>query len=117
MPLPPVAAPSGPAAAGAASPIARASTSFGEVLRARAAPGPVHPPLREVARVAVEHLERARQGLDAALSAARLGRTFTAQELLALQAQAYRYSQVVEVASKVVEQGAQAVKQAVNTQV
>jgi hypothetical protein len=62
-------------------------------------------------------VDRARERLDAVLAAARRGRTFTAQELLALQADAYRYTQTFEVASKVVEQGAQTVKQAVNTQV
>jgi hypothetical protein len=39
------------------------------------------------------------------------------QELLALQADAYRFSHTVEVASKVAEAGAQSVKQAVHTQV
>jgi hypothetical protein len=50
------------------------------------------------------------------LSAARSGRTFSAQELLSLQACAYRHVQAVELASKVVESAAQTVKQAVNTQ-
>ncbi len=38
-----------------------------------------------------------------------------AQELLGLQAEAYRFVQTVDLAAKLVEQGAQAVKQAVNT--
>jgi hypothetical protein len=62
-------------------------------------------------------VERARLRLDAVLAAARRGETFTAQELLALQADAYRYSQTLDVASRVIEQGVQSVKQAVNTQV
>jgi hypothetical protein len=62
-------------------------------------------------------VERARERLDALLAAARRGRTFSAQELLMLQADAYRYSQTLEVVSKVVEHAAQAVKQAVNTNV
>ncbi len=62
-------------------------------------------------------VERARQRLDAVLAQARQGRTFTAQELLALQADAYRFSQTLDVAARVVEHGAQSVKQAVNTQV
>jgi hypothetical protein len=104
-------------AAGAAAPAPPPKVSFGDVLRRRAAPGPARSPLPKAARAAVESLDRARRGLDTALAAARRGRTFTAQELLALQADAYRYSQVVDVASKVVEEGAQSVKQAVNTQV
>jgi hypothetical protein len=62
-------------------------------------------------------VEEARARLDAVLVEARRGRTFSAGELLALQAHAYRAAQVLEVASKVVEQGAQSVRQAVNTQV
>ena len=49
-------------------------------------------------------------------AAARAGRTFTSGELLALQAEAYRCAQVVDLGAKLAEQGAQAVKQALNTQ-
>ncbi len=92
--------------------------SFGEALRSvtaavpRAPQAPAHP-----ARAALESIENARVRLDAALAAARRGQTFTAPELLALQADAHRFAHAVELASKVVEGGAQAVKQAVNTQV
>ena len=54
--------------------------------------------------------------LDAVLQAARSGRAFTSQELLGLQAEAYRTVQTVDLAAKLVEQGAQSVKQALNTQ-
>lgn len=98
---------------------ALARPSFGAALRqAEAAHVGARPPKPiENARAALEALERAWIRLDVTLEAARNGRTFTAQELLALQADAYRFSQTVEVAAKVVEQGAQAVKQTVNTQV
>jgi hypothetical protein len=83
--------------------------------------GATSPPLESTAahpaQAALEAVERARLRLDSVLEAARRGQTFTAQELLALQADAYRYSQTLDVASKVVEQGVQSVKQAVNTQV
>jgi hypothetical protein len=62
-------------------------------------------------------VEQVRARLDHALAQARGGRTFSPQELLALQADAYRYQQTVELASKVAEAGAQTVRQAVNTQV
>ena len=52
-----------------------------------------------------------------ALAQARAGRTFSAPELLALQAGAYRFGQAVEVAAKVAEAAAQSVRQAVNAQV
>ena len=65
----------------------------------------------------LQGVEQARARLDAVLGEARRGRTFSAGELLALQADAYRAGQALELASKVVEQGAQSVRQAVNTQV
>ena len=115
MPIAPVSAPAPPATSAVAA--ATPKTSFAAALRAQApaSPCPAKPP--PPARATLEGLERARLRLDTVLAAARRGQTFTAPELLALQADAYRYSQTLEVASKVVEQGAQSVKQAVNTQV
>ncbi len=115
MPIAPVGAPATPAASALVA--ATPKASFGAALRARAPapPCPARPPAP--AHATLEALEHARLRLDTVLAAARRGRTFTASELLALQADAYRYSQTLEVASKVVEQGAQSVKQAVNTQV
>lgn len=118
MPIPPIGAAPISTPAGTAAANAPPRASFGSVLRRHAAPlGGAPAPLSQAARAAVESVERARRRLDAALAAARQGHTFTAQELLSLQADAYRYSQLVDVASRVVEQGAQTVKQAVNTQV
>ena len=65
---------------------------------------------------ALAAIERAQVRLDQVLAQARNGRTFTSAELLALQAEAYRCAQVVDLGAKLVEQGAQAVKQALNTQ-
>jgi hypothetical protein len=62
-------------------------------------------------------IERAQARLDGLLASARSGRTFTAQELMAVQGEAYRLSQTVELSAKLVEQGAQAVKQALHAQV
>jgi hypothetical protein len=76
--------------------------------RATSAPHP--------AVAALGTIERAQARLDQVLAAARAGRTFTAAELIGLQAEAYRYAQTVELGAKLVEQGAQAVKQALNTQ-
>jgi hypothetical protein len=76
---------------------------------AAAAPGPA---LRALAAV-----DRARARLDGVLTAARSGRTFTAQELLGLQAEAYRTVQIVDLSVKVAEQGAQSIRQALQTQV
>lgn len=116
MAVAPVAA---PASAGAVAPAASPErTSFGAILESRS-------PLRAVAKpgaaphpalAALAHVERAQARLDAVLAAARGGRTFTAAELIGLQAEAYRCAQTVDLASKLVEQGAQSVKQALNTQ-
>jgi hypothetical protein len=90
--------------------------SFGAVLEAR---GPVRAapaPDRPAVPAALAAVERAQARLDAVLAAARSGKSFTAQELLGLQAEAYRTAQTVDLAAKLVEQGAQGVKQALNTQ-
>jgi hypothetical protein len=115
MPLPAVAA---PAQAAAARPIPPERPSFSALLDARSPlpatspPGPRPGPALSV----LEGVERAQARLDAVLAAARAGRTFTAAELIGLQAEAYRCAQTVDLASKLVEQGAQALKQALNTQ-
>lgn len=107
---------------GAASPVTPAAaappkTTFGALLESRApAPPPAPAPRPSPALAALARVERAQARLDAVLQAARSGRTFTAQELLGLQAEVYRAAQTVDLAAKLVEQGAQAVKQAVNTQ-
>jgi hypothetical protein len=90
--------------------------TFGDLLRARipvaSLPSPSSPGVR-----LLQAVEGARVRLDAALAEARRGRVFTAGELLGLQADAYRAGQTLELASKVVEQGAQSVRQAVGAQV
>jgi hypothetical protein len=114
MPIVPVAAP-----ASAAAPAAPQRPSFAALLESRAplqartaaAPAAARPALS-----ALGHVERAQARLDAVLAAARSGRTFTAAELLGLQTEAYRCAQTVDLAAKLVEQGAQSVKQALNTQ-
>ena len=93
-----------------APPAAAPSRVFGEAAgRASRVPSPAAEILAAV--------EEARAHLDAALAEARRGRVFSAGELLALQARAYRAAQTLDLASRVVEQGAQSVRHAVNTQV
>jgi hypothetical protein len=92
--------------------------SFGAAVRAQATCATAAQAIApQPARAALAAVEHARERLDAVLAAARRGRTFSAQELLMLQADAYRYSQTLELASKAVEHAAQTVKQAVNTSV
>ena len=100
-----------------------AGRSFGALLERHAShPPPASAPgagtrLSAAATRGLEGLERAQARLDGVLASARSGRTFTAQELLALQGEAYRFSQAVELSAKLVEQGSQAVKQALHAQV
>jgi hypothetical protein len=77
--------------------------------KARGAPGP------STAPALLEAVDRARARLDGLLAQARAGRTFSGGELLALQAEAYRTMQTVDLATRLVEQGAQSVKQALAT--
>lgn len=114
MTVPPVA----PAAVAAPCPTLRpvADARFEVCLAAHAPPpGPPGPAARLAQ--ALGSLERAQARIDRVMQAARAGRTFTAGELLALQADTYRFTQTLDVASKLVEHGVQAVKQAVNAQV
>jgi hypothetical protein len=62
-------------------------------------------------------IERARSRIDGLLAEARQGRTFSAQELLCLQADAHRFSQSVEFAARAVEHGVQGLRQALQAQV
>lgn len=107
------------AAAPATPPTSGTARPFSEVLQRQLVPPAAAqvPRSAPAAPDALAGIERARVALDRALAQARAGRTFSAQELLALQADAYRFSHAVEVASKVAEAGAQSVKQAVHTQV
>ncbi|HET8538425.1 MAG TPA: hypothetical protein VFL83_01005 [Anaeromyxobacter sp.] len=118
MPVLPVGA---PAAAPPTAPVASAAERFAALLESRTplrAGGAVHAPApAPPALSALESVERAQARLDAVLAAARSGKTFTAAELIGLQAEAYRCAQTVDLATKLVEQGAQSVKQAVNAQV
>ena len=120
MPVAPIAP---PVHVAAPAPVAGPRAPFQAALAARLAPAAARPPAppgphaSTRATAALEAVERAQSRLEAVLAQARSGRTFTASELLGLQAEAYRAVQVVDLAGKLVEQGAQSVRQALNTQV
>jgi len=115
QPLGPVAATAGPVSQ---API---PARFGSLLEARlqatrpagAAPQPTSAtaPLGR----ALRGVEVAQARLEEVLAAARRGQSFSAGQLLALQADAHRLTQTLDVAGKLVEQGVQGVKQAVQT--
>jgi hypothetical protein len=66
---------------------------------------------------ALRRVDAARARLDAVLAEARRGRSFSAAELLCLQADAHRFAQTVEIVARAAEHGVQGVKQAVHLQV
>jgi hypothetical protein len=113
VPITPVVAPAAPAKIASTQ---AAAPRFAEALGARLQPPASAGPPPRAAPAPLEAVERAQRRLEAILDAARSGRSFTAQELLGLQAEAYRTVQTVDLATKLVEQGAQSVKQALNTQ-
>lgn len=108
--------PVGPAPALSAGAVPPQRPSFAALVHARTPQPPATSVAANPAISALASIERAQARLDAVLAAARAGRTFTAAELIGLQAEAYRFAQTVDLASKLAEQGAQSVKQALNAQ-
>jgi hypothetical protein len=76
-------------------------------------PAPTASPMRAM----LERTVGAEKQVDALLEAAARGRTFTPAQLLAMQATVARYSQTVEVVSRVADRLVGAVKQTMGTQV
>jgi hypothetical protein len=62
-------------------------------------------------------IERGQVQMDKLISGALGGKNFSNQELLAMQAGMYKYSQELELTSKVVEKATSGIKQTMNTQV
>jgi hypothetical protein len=94
-----------------ASPAAPTSTALGPP-PSRAAPAPAGP-----VRAMLERAVGNEKQIDALLDAAARGKTFKPGELLAMQATVARYSQTVEVVSRVADRLVGAVKQTLGTQV
>jgi hypothetical protein len=105
-------------ASGAAEPTplahARPSGRFAEALRATEASetGGARDALRDAAR----GLAEGERHVDRVMRAARSGRTFSQEELLAVQAGVYRYTQELELASKLVDKATTAVKTTLQSQ-
>jgi hypothetical protein len=68
-------------------------------------------------RKLTEDVLQAENRIDALIAAARRGKTFSAPELLAIQAEVFRYSQTVEVISRATDKLVGAIKQTLSTQV
>jgi hypothetical protein len=65
----------------------------------------------------VEDLERGQGALDRLINGSLRGRQFSQTELLALQASMYKYSQELDLTSKVVEKATNGLKDTLKTQV
>ena len=74
-------------------------------------------PRRPDLRSMVERTMQAETRVDALIAAAATGRTFSAGELIALQATVFRYSQTVEVISRAADRLLGSIKQTLGTQV
>jgi hypothetical protein len=98
---------------------AQPTQSFSRALqhvRPAPAPAPKPEPKPEPTRV-VREIADAQAKLDQLLKLAESGRSFSPAELLAFQTHAYRASQEIDLASKVVDKATSGVKQTLNTQV
>lgn len=94
--------------------------SFAETLRAqRQAPPPSAEPeggAMRALRSAAASLTRGERMVSHVISAARQGKVFSNEELLAIQAGVYKYTQELELASKLVDKATGAVKQTLQSQ-
>lgn len=85
----------------------------------RGGPAPTAPPttaFRDALRSAGREIEVLGARLDRAEYAARHGHAFTGEALIALQLDAHRYAEKVEVAAKLVDRATQTVKQVLTSQ-
>lgn len=88
---------------------------FSEVLRSEPSARPEFD-VGEAIESAAGSLVRGQRFMDGALRRAMRGRDLSPQRLLALQAGVYRYTQELELASKVVDKATGAVKQTLQSQ-
>lgn len=74
------------------------------------------PSVWEPVRAAGRRLAHSQHAIDRALSAAQGGRAFSHEELIALQAGVYRYSQELQLASKLVDGASRAIRRTLRSQ-
>jgi len=98
------------------------SGGFAAALQATGVPGVLGgeagsgPAAREVLIGAARRLERGQRMVDSVIRAARRGRVFSQEELIAIQAGVYRHSQELELAGKLVDKATGAVRQTLQSQ-
>ena len=89
--------------------------SFSEVLHAGESEAGAGPGAA-IVRDAVESIGRGERMVERVMRQARRGHVFTQEELLAVQAGVYRYTQELELASKLVDKATGAVRQTLQSQ-
>jgi hypothetical protein len=94
----------GPGAAVAVDPGARPAEASGEGT------------FREILRDSARSITQGQRQVDSVIVAARRGRVFSQEELIAVQAGVYRYAQELELASKLVDKASTAVKTTLQSQ-
>ncbi len=90
--------------------------SFASALSETGAPGAVPHEVAEQVRGAVRDLARGAADVDRIVRQAMAGRDFSPQELIAIQAKVYRYTQELDLVSKMVDKAIGAVKQTMQSQ-
>lgn len=90
-------------------------TSFREVF-ARRAIEPTEASTTDALRQTFASIDRGERLLDRVIGSARRGAAFTNQELIAIQAGVYRYTQALELAGKLVDKLTGAVRQTLQSQ-
>jgi hypothetical protein len=78
--------------------------------------GAVEGPAREMLEDAARSIDRGQRMVESVIRSARNGRVFSQEELIAIQAGVYRYTQELELASKLVEKATGAVKTTLQSQ-
>ncbi len=73
-------------------------------------------PILSAVADAAESIGRGHRFIDRAIRAARRGRELSPEQLIATQAGVYRYTQELELASKIVDKSTQAIKQVLQSQ-
>lgn len=95
----------------------RSGRSFADALHATERPLGEPAPIPERLRELAHSISSGERAVDRVIAQATAGRDFSVPELIAIQARVYRYTQELELVSKLVDKACAGVKQTLQTQV
>jgi len=95
----------------------RPGRSFREVLQSSESPVTERAPIPERLRELARSISSGERAVDRVIAQAAAGKDFSTPELIAIQARVYRYTQELELVSKLVDKACAGVKQTLQTQV